>query len=79
MAAVNRGGPRAPRRRAVMMRAAAPRRTPVARRRFVTSRPRPTPHPPFPVAAVRQQASKRHVAIARDPKKYNKIIEFSRM
>ena len=62
MAALHRGGPRAPRRRDVMMRAAAPRRTPAARRRSVTSRPRPTPHPPFPAATMRQQASERHVA-----------------
>ena len=62
MAALHRGGPRAPRRRDVMMRAAAPRRTPAARRRPVTSRPHPTPHPPFPAATVRQQASDRHVA-----------------
>jgi len=64
MAALHRGGPRAPRRRVVMMRAAAPRRTPVARRRPVTSRPRPTPHPLVLAAAVHQQASERHVAIS---------------
>ena len=64
MAALHRGGPRAPRRRAVMMRAAAPRRTPVARRNPVTSRPRPTPHPLVLAAAVHQQASERHVAIS---------------
>ena len=69
MAALHCGGPRAPRQRVVMMRAAAPRRTPAARRRPVTSRPRPTPHPPFPAATMRQQASERHVASRTRPPK----------
>ena len=67
MAALHRGGPRAPRRRAVMMRAAAPGRTPVARCRFVTSRPRPTPHPPFPAAAVRLSRATWHAASRPNP------------